>query len=266
MQKIERLLEIMTALRDPENGCPWDQRQNFKSIAAYTLEEAYEVVDAIDREDYAELKEELGDLLLQVVYHAQMATEAGLFAFADVVDAINHKMLTRHPHVFGEKKFETETELKQHWEKQKAHERNNKRTQQSALGGVAHALPALRRAEKLQKRAAQVNFDWPSIKPVFAKIYEELREVEEAIAERDHEHLFEEVGDFLFVAVNLARHLKINAEEALRAANRKFESRFARIEAMLQTQGKKPEDCTLEELDNLWEYIKYPSPKDETVK
>lgn len=257
MKKIQDLLDIMATLRDPEGGCSWDRRQNFKTIAPYTIEEAYEVVDAIDREDYADLKDELGDLLLQVVYHAQMAREAGLFAFEDVVDAINQKMVSRHPHVFAQETFATEVEHKRYWGKQKAHERLEKKAQQGALEGVAHALPALRRAEKLQKRAAEVNFDWPHINPVFAKIDEELQEVKQAIDGNDHEHLFEEIGDFLFVCVNLARHLKINAEEALRAANRKFETRFARIEAVLQTQGRKPQECTLQELDAIWDQIKH---------
>jgi nucleoside triphosphate diphosphatase len=250
---ISRLLAIMARLRDPETGCPWDIAQDFASIAAYTLEEAYEVADAIDRQAWGELKGELGDLLFQVVYHAQMAAEAGHFAFADVVAAISDKMVTRHPHVFRDaSRDKTADQQSRDWEAAKAAERGTART----LDGVARALPALTRAVKLQNRAARVGFDWPSTEEVLDKLVEEAREVVEAREEIGPEALAEEVGDLLFVMANLARHLKIDPEAALRGANAKFTRRFARIEDWLADAGKRPADSDLAEMDALWNRAK----------
>lgn len=260
MNQVKRLLEIMAALRDPNAGCPWDIRQNFDTIAPYTLEEAYEVCDAIARRDYGELKEELGDLLLQVVFHSQMAAEAGYFGFEDVVQAINEKMIRRHPHVFDRNSRQGSDQasvvsVKRFWEEEKARERSRKETH-GILEGVALALPALRRAQKLQKRAAGVGFDWPDIVGVIAKIDEELEELRQAAKQRDPAALREELGDLLFTCVNLARHVNVDAEDSLREANRKFERRFAQMEAQAQGRGKRLEDCTPDELDALWNMAK----------
>jgi ATP diphosphatase len=251
-----RLLEIMRALRDPEHGCPWDIEQDFSSIAPYTIEEAYEVADAIERKDYDDLKLELGDLLLQSVYHTQMATEDGLFTFDDVVNAISDKMVARHPHVFGdESRDKSADQQTQDWEKIKAAERASK-AKGGVLEDVARALPALMRAQKLQKRAARVGFDWPDITFVMDKIIEEARELSDAQGKSDQSHIEEEFGDLLFVVVNLGRHLKVEAEEALRAANAKFTRRFEFIEKTLAQDGKTPENSTLEEMDALWDRAK----------
>ena len=248
-----RLLEIMRRLRDPENGCPWDIEQDFASIAPYTIEEAYEVADAIEREAWGELKGELGDLLLQSVYHTQMAEEAGLFSFDDVANAIADKMVDRHPHVFGdESRDKSAAQQTLDWEKIKAAERAGK-AQRGVLEGVALGLPALLRAVKLQNRAARVGFDWPSTDEVIDKLVEEAQELRETA---EPEAQFEEFGDMLFVMANLARHLKIDPEAALRAANGKFTRRFAHIEAALAKRGKRPEDSTLEEMDALWDEAK----------
>jgi ATP diphosphatase len=250
---IDRLLEIMARLRDPQTGCPWDIEQTFASIAPYTLEEAHEVADAIDRKAWDELKGELGDLLFQTVYHAQMASEAGHFSFADVVTAISDKMLTRHPHVFGaENRDKTAEQQTRDWEAQKAAERGTART----LDGVAASLPALTRALKLQNRAARVGFDWPSTDQVLDKLVEEAREVTEARDTLTQDALTEEIGDLLFVMANLARHLKVDPEAALRAANAKFTRRFGRIEDWLEETGKRPADSDLEEMDALWNRAK----------
>ncbi|MFN6924097.1 MAG: nucleoside triphosphate pyrophosphohydrolase [Tabrizicola sp.] len=250
---IDRLLAIMAALRDPATGCPWDIEQTFATIAPYTLEEAHEVVDAIDRQAWGDLKGELGDLLFQVVYHAQMAAEAGHFTFADVVEAISDKMIARHPHVFGtESRDKTAEQQTKDWEAHKARERGAART----LDGIAMALPALTRALKLQNRAARVGFDWPSTDEVLDKLIEEAREVTEARNTLTHDHLTEEIGDLLFVMANLARHLKVDPEAALRAANAKFTRRFARIEDWLAEQGRTPADSTLAEMDALWNRAK----------
>ena len=250
---IDRLLEIMARLRDPETGCPWDVEQTFATIAPYTLEEAHEVADAIQRQAWDELKGELGDLLFQSVYHAQMAAEAGHFTFADVVTAVSDKMLARHPHVFGaESREKTAEQQTRDWEAQKARERGNQRT----LDGVAMALPALTRAVKLQNRAARVGFDWPSTEEVLDKLVEEAREVVEARATLTHDALTEEIGDLFFVMANLARHLKVDPEAALRAANAKFTRRFARIEDWLAEAGKRPADSDLAEMDALWNRAK----------
>lgn len=250
---IDRLLAIMARLRDPETGCPWDIEQSFASIAPYTLEEAFEVADAIDRQAWPDLKGELGDLLFQTVYHARMAEEAGYFTFADVVETISDKMIARHPHVFGDQsRDKTAEQQTRDWEAQKAAERGPART----LDGIAQSLPALTRALKLQNRAARVGFDWPSTGEVLDKLVEEAREVVEARDSLTHDHLTEEIGDLLFVMANLARHLKVDPEAALRAANQKFTRRFARIEDWLAETGRKPADSDLAEMDALWNRAK----------
>ena len=247
-----RLIEIMRALRDPDAGCPWDIEQTFETIAPYTIEEAYEVADAIERENWSELRGELGDLLLQSVYHTQMASEAGLFDFDDVANDISDKMIARHPHVFGdESRDKSADQQTQDWEKIKAAERAAKK-RGGVLDDVALGLPALMRAVKLQKRAARVGFDWPDISMVVDKIVEEARELSEAQTVHDPDHLAEEYGDLLFVIANLGRHLKIDPEEALRQANSKFTRRFRFIEAELTKRGKSPEQSDLDEMDALW--------------
>jgi ATP diphosphatase len=246
---IDRLLAIMAALRDPATGCPWDIAQTFATIAPYTLEEAHEVADAIERAAWGELEGELGDLLFQTVYHAQMAAEAGHFTFADVVASISDKMLARHPHVFGSESRDKSAEQQtRDWEAQKARERGSART----LDGIAASLPALTRALKLQNRAARVGFDWPSTDQVLDKLVEEAREVVEARDTLTHDALTEEIGDLFFVMANLARHLKVDPEAALRAANQKFTRRFARIEDWLAESGRTPSDSDLTEMDALW--------------
>lgn len=253
---IERLVEIMRRLRDPKTGCPWDIEQDFASIAPYTIEEAYEVADAIEREAWDELRGELGDLLFQSVFHAQMAEERGLFSFHDVARGMADKMVARHPHVFGpESNAKSAEQQTQDWETIKAAERAKKK-ETGVLDGVALGLPALLRAVKLQKRAARVGFDWPDTAQVIDKIAEEAREVVEARDTLSHEALTEEVGDLLFVVANLARHLGVEPEGALRAANSKFIRRFEGIEAKLAAQGKRPEDSDLDEMDALWNAIK----------
>lgn len=250
---LSRLLEIMARLRDPDAGCPWDIEQNFASIAPYTIEEAHEVADAIEREAWDELEGELGDLLLQVVYHAQMGAEAGHFDFASVATAIADKMVDRHPHVFGTaSRDKTAEEQTADWEATKAAERG----QSGTLDGIAMGLPALTRAVKLQKRAARVGFDWPDASHVLAKIVEEAHELTEARERFTPEDTEAEFGDLLFVLANLARHLKVDPEAALRRANAKFTRRFAAIEAALADRGKRPEDSTLQEMDALWDAAK----------
>jgi nucleoside triphosphate diphosphatase len=249
---IARLVEIMRRLRERETGCPWDIEQDFASIAPYTIEEAYEVADAIEREAWGELEGELGDLLFQVVYHAQMAEEAGHFSFDGVVRAIADKMVRRHPHVFGAaSRDKTAAEQVRDWEAVKAAERG---ARASVLDGVAAGLPALTRAVKLQNRAARVGFDWPDAGPVLDKIAEEAAEVVEVRGDR--ERVFEEFGDLLFVVANLARHLDVDPEAALRAANAKFVRRFQGIEAALRAEGRTPEDSDLAEMDAIWEAMK----------
>lgn len=251
-----RLLEIMRRLRDPDTGCPWDIAQDFKTIAPYTIEEAYEVADAIERESWGELKGELGDLLFQSVFHAQMAQEKGLFSFDDVADTMSDKMVARHPHVFGDETRDKSAEQQvKDWETVKAAERAGK-AQQGALEGVALGLPALLRAVKLQKRAARVGFDWPDISQVVDKIVEEAGELSEARDTLGQQEIEEEFGDLLFVMANLARHLNIEPESALRQANIKFERRFAGVEAKLADLGKRPEQSSLEEMDALWDAVK----------
>ena len=251
-----RLLEIMRRLRDPNTGCPWDIEQTFATIAPYTIEEAYEVADAIERQAWEELKAELGDLLFQSVFHAQMAEDEGLFAFDDVVRAIADKMVARHPHVFGDESRDKSAEQQTvDWERVKAAERAAK-AETGVLDGVAVGLPALLRAVKLQKRAARVGFDWPSTDEVLDKIMEESRELVEARDTLTEAEQFEEFGDLLFVMANLGRHLNIDPEAALRAANAKFTRRFAHIEAALATTGRKPDDSNLAEMDALWDAAK----------
>jgi MazG family protein len=249
----------MRRLRDPEEGCPWDRDQTFATIAPHTIEEAYEVADAIQRREMADLREELGDLLFQIVFYTQMAEEEGYFDFQDVVAAITEKMLRRHPHVFGDEEIADAEEQRRAWEQHKARERSKKGKQgvASQLDGVAAALPALSRAEKLQRRAAQVGFDWPEISGVFHKIWEELEEVTAEIEEGgDHERLEEEVGDLLFACVNLARHAGVDAEAGLRRSNEKFIARFQAIERKLAAQGRNLKEADLEEMDTLWEQVK----------
>ena len=261
MANIDNLLEIMARLRDPQAGCPWDVDQDFASIAPYTIEEAYEVADAIEQNDMAALKDELGDLLLQVVFHARMAEEAGHFVFDDVAAAISDKMVSRHPHVFGDHNADTPDAVKVTWEAQKEAERRAKAGETgqplSALDGVTAALPALLRAEKLQKRAARVRFDWPEVDQVFDKLDEEVGEIREEIAAGgDPDRLEDEVGDLLFVAVNLARHLKVDPESALRRTNAKFERRFRAMESELAARGEKTEEQSLDVLEELWQAAK----------
>jgi ATP diphosphatase len=253
---IERLLEIMRRLRDPDTGCPWDIEQTFDTIAPYTIEEAYEVADAIERKDWPELEGELGDLLLQTVYHTAMGEEDGTFSFQSVVRAISDKMVARHPHVFGEESRDKSAEQQtRDWEAIKATERARKK-QGGALDGVAVGLPALLRAYKLQNRAARVGFDWPSTDQVIDKIQEEAAELVEARDELTHAEMTEEFGDLMFVMANLARHLNIEPEAALRAANAKFTRRFEGVEAKLKEMGKSPDQSDLAEMDALWNAVK----------
>lgn len=262
------LLDVMAALRTPGSGCPWDLEQTFETIAPYTIEEAYEVSDAIHRGDLGDLKEELGDLLLQVVYHARMAEEQGAFDFADVAQAITEKMIRRHPHVFGSEEERAAGAAPGFWDRIKAEEQRQKISGEGGqaaprtLDGVPVALPALKRAVKLQSKAAKVGFDWPSLAPVFAKLREELDELEQTLSA---EKLLqpdqaaaaeEELGDFLFVVANIARHLKIDPEAALTGANQKFLRRFAFIEDKLATTGRRPAQSNLEEMDALWDEAK----------
>ena len=253
---IERLLEIMQALRNPDHGCPWDIEQDFASIAPYTIEEAYEVADAIERKAWDELKGELGDLLFQSVFHAQMAAEAGHFSFQDVVTTMSNKMVSRHPHVFGdENRDKTPEQQTADWEAIKAAERAGQK-QDGTLDGVAVGLPALLRAYKLQKRAARVGFDWPVIDDVIAKIAEESAELAEARAELSQVEVEEEFGDLMFVMANLGRHLGVEPEAALRKANAKFIRRFEGVESKLAAKGKTPGDSDLAEMDLLWDAVK----------
>ena len=259
-EPLARLLAVMAWLRDRQHGCPWDIDQTFRTIAPYTIEEAYEVADAIDRDDMPALKEELGDLLLQVVYHAQMASETGAFAFQDVAQAIADKMVDRHPHVFGDLKITDANAQTVSWEARKAAERAGKNSSAPAgtLDGVARALPALLRAEKLQKRAARVGFDWKEIGPVIDKIEEELGELRAEIGAgtQDPARVADEMGDVLFAVANLARHCKVDPEAALRSTNDKFERRFRYVEDRLADQGRRPADTTLEEMEALWQEAK----------
>lgn len=267
MYQLDDLLHLMARLRDPQHGCPWDLQQDYASIVPHTLEEAYEVADAIARRDFPQVRDELGDLLFQVVYYSQLGREDGHFDFAQVVDGITRKLVRRHPHVFPDGDLHgpldlprlDEATIKRRWEEIKAEERAEKAAapeQLSLLDDVPAALPALSRAAKLQKRAANVGFDWADATPVVAKIQEELDEVREAMANGQAAQVAEEVGDLLFVMVNLARHLRVDAEDALRQANAKFERRFRYIEEALKAQGRTPQAASLEEMDALWDAAK----------
>jgi ATP diphosphatase len=258
---MQRLLAIMAKLRDPDGGCPWDLEQDFSTIAPYTIEEAYEVADAIDRNDMPALKDELGDLLLQVVFHAQMADEQGAFGFADVAAAISDKMVRRHPHVFGDDRQGTAEGVLRSWDDIKRAERAGAGdTDTSALAGIARGLPEWQRAVKLQQRAARVGFDWPSPAPVVAKLHEEIGEMQEEFAAvaanpgdaRARDRLEDELGDVLFVCANLARHAKVDVGSALRRANAKFERRFRRMEQLAQAEGVRLQDLPLDVQEDYW--------------
>jgi ATP diphosphatase len=277
---ISGLIAIMAALRTPNTGCPWDLEQNFATIAPYTIEEAYEVADAIARGDLDDLKDELGDLLLQVVFHARMAEEQGTFGFPDVVQAITEKLIRRHPHVFGDKHGLDTEQVNVQWDEIKAQEKEAARAARAnagkntgkapapgrngALSGVSPGLPALARALKLQQKAGKVGFDWNDPKAVLAKIREEADEIEAALESRDREQVHGEIGDLLFALVNLARHLDVDPESALRTTNLKFEQRFASIEDALAAAGKTPSDATLAEMDALWDQAKAKEKKTPT--
>ncbi len=259
-REVARLLGIMAALRTPGTGCPWDLAQTFATIVPYTIEEAYEVADAIDRSHTSDLKEELGDLLLQVVYHARRAEEQGAFSFADVAAAVADKMVRRHPHVFGTPEQRAAGAPKDFWENAKAEERRDRSvaspSPERLLDAVPVGLPGLTRAVKLQDKAAKVGFDWPSLAPVFAKMKEELAELEDVVAKGDRATIEEEYGDLLFVLANVARHLALDPESSLRAANQKFMRRFRYIEEQLFERGSSPAQSTLSEMDTLWDEAK----------
>jgi MazG family protein len=259
MEAMQKLLAVMARLRDRQTGCPWDLQQTFATIVPHTLEEAYEVADVIERGDLAELKDELGDLLFQVVFYARLAEEQELFCFDDIVEAVVGKLIRRHPHVFGDAPYTSHAELSLAWERIKTEERQakGKSAVGSVLEGIPLALPALTRAAKLQKKAAGVGFDWVDLGPVSDKIHEELEELR-AEVQRDTspERLLEEIGDVLFACTNLARHLKVDPEAALRGTNAKFERRFRRIETWLAESGRTPQQSSLEEMDTLWERAK----------
>jgi len=272
--QIDELLRIMAALRTPKTGCPWDLAQNFKTIAPYTIEEAYEVADAIEQGDMGALKEELGDLLLQVVYHARMAEEAGAFAFDDVVASIAAKMIRRHPHVFGSEAERSAGAQPGFWEQAKARERAEVEgadaKRESVLDGVPAGLSALTRAVKLQNKAARVGFDWPSLKPVFEKLREEMGELEEAVASdqgaENSAAIEEEFGDLLFVVANVARHLRLDPEATLRAATQKFVRRFQAVEQKLAADGRTPSQSNLAEMDKLWDQAKVDEKAESSAK
>lgn len=256
-RNIDRLIDIMAALRDPETGCPWDVKQDFSTIAPYTIEEAYEVADAIERGDMGDLKDELGDLLLQVVFHARMAEETGDFAFDDVAGSIADKMIRRHPHVFGDANADSAEEVKLSWEDTKASERAAKGQDDSALDGVATALPALIRAEKLSKRAARVGFEWPTVDMVFRDIEEEIEEIQHEIrVGGGPDRLEDEVGDLLFCVANLARFVGVDPEKALRSTNDKFNRRFRAVETSFKQEGRALTECSLDEMDARWDAVK----------
>jgi len=255
MEDIKKLLDIMKALRDPQSGCPWDLQQDFRSIYPYTIEEAYEVADAINREDWPGLQDELGDLLLQVVFHAQMADEQGLFSFSDVVASISDKLTRRHPHVFGSETVDTATAQSEVWDAHKQAERQAA-GEKGVLDGVAKALPALMRADKLSRRAASVGFDWPDAARVREKVSEELAELDEAVRDGDQAGVTEELGDLLTALTTLARHLGVDPEGALRAGNDKFERRFQAVEKILTDNDENWPDLTLDEMEARWQQVK----------
>lgn len=255
-REIDCLLQIMATLRDPLRGCPWDLEQDFASIAPFTIEEAYEVADAIDRDDLPDLRDELGDLLLQVVFHAQMAREIQAFDFGDVVSAISEKMVRRHPHVFGTATVETAAAQRDAWEGHKSEERERRGGDTSAIAGVGQALPALMRAEKLGKRAARVGLDWPDALGVIDKVREELDELASALALKKQAAVEEEVGDLLLACASLARHCHVNPEQALRQACRKFEARFRKVEQSVRSKGLEWLNLSPQQMDELWEFAK----------
>ncbi|MEM7402099.1 MAG: nucleoside triphosphate pyrophosphohydrolase [Pseudomonadota bacterium] len=253
MDNLFRLLKIMQTLRDPENGCPWDIQQTFDSILPYTIEEVYEVADAIDQKDFVQLKDELGDLLLQIVYYTQMAREQNMFDLEDVAGNICDKLVRRHPHVFAK----DIPEAQQSWEELKQEERDKKLIQKSLLNDIPSAMPQLMRAKKIQKRVANIGFDWKELAAVIEKVEEELNELKEVIeSDQNKESLEEELGDVLFSVVNLSRHIKVNAEEALRKSNKKFIKRFQFIENCLENENKDIKECSLDELEAYWQQAK----------
>lgn len=265
MEGIKTLLDIMQRLRDPRDGCPWDREQNFHTIAPYTVEEAYEVADAIERNDMEDLREELGDLLFQVVFHAQMAQEKGFFDFNSVLGGINEKMIRRHPHVFANVSIESAAEQTVAWENHKEQERKSKGKHHSALDGVAKSLPAITRAAKLQRRAAKLGFDWDSVNPIFDKLEEETLELKQELTQetiretvqdsrsvKHYERIEDEVGDILFTVVNIARHLEVDPELAIRRANNKFERRFRKLEKDIHKAGEKISELSIEQLEDYW--------------
>ena len=259
LNNTQQLLDIMARLRDPKDGCAWDVKQDFVSLIPYVIEEAYEVVDAIERNDLNDLRDELGDLLLQVVFHSQIAAENGHFSFEQVSESICNKLVRRHPHVFADAVFDTDEQRHQAWEQAKADERQEKNKsplQISVLDGVAKSLPALLECEKIQDRAANFGFDWTEVNPVFAKVQEELDEVKEAWQSGDQTQIEEEIGDLLLVAVNLARHLKVNPEIALKKSTKKFSKRFQFIEQKVAASGRDLKSCQLAELDAYWDEAK----------
>jgi ATP diphosphatase len=262
MQSIQQLLDIMSALRDPDSGCPWDLQQNFQSLIPYTIEEAYEVADAIERNDLNDIKSELGDLLFQIIFYSQLATEQKAFDFNEVAQAISDKLTRRHPHVFADKKIKDAKEQTKEWEKLKHQERKAKAGKNSAdlshLDDVSRTLPSLMRAEKLQKRAAREGFDWPDVKGVMAKVYEELNEVQQELDAEVQEQakLEDEMGDLFFSCINLSRHLGVNAEQSLRKANLKFERRFREVEKKASRKELQINEMTVDELENLWSEVK----------
>lgn len=263
---LDRLLSIMQSLRDPETGCPWDRKQTFASVVPHTIEEVYELADAIELQDFSDLKGELGDLLFQVVFYAQIAKEQGLFEFSDILDTLNEKLVRRHPHVFAQEAFADEQAVHANWEKEKQKERLKKsiemQQQESVLDNIPLALPALNRAYKIQKRCANVGFDWAELEPVVAKIHEEIDEVlvevkrTDLTDEQKQARIEDELGDLLFANVNLVRHLNANPETVLRQANKKFENRFRLVELQVLKQGKQMSECSLAELDAIWNEVK----------
>lgn len=252
MKELQELIGIMAALRDPETGCPWDRQQTMETIIPYTLEEIYELVDAIERNSMEDIRDELGDLLFHIIFYSHMAAEAGSFEFTDVVSGVCEKLVRRHPHVFAGQRVDTVEEVKRNWEKMKREESSG-----DYLGNIARALPALQRAEKLQKRAARAGFDWDDPAPVLAKVEEEINELKQGMSDsEERSRLQSELGDVLFATVNLARHLQVNPETALRGANERFEQRFRFIQARLEEEGEDLETAPMERMDELWEEAK----------